>query len=135
MELPDEPKLDLRSTGAGVDLLFYLLAASQRPHVFHVQDPLAFFRAHPSSISIEARREVALSYALTKCWYARTHEDGDLIPSILACHWLTEMWQSHRLISPTSAVRQYSGLTTATELSRRAVSAAATLARWSLSEP
>ena len=57
-EVSDSPA-DLTSTGAGVDLLFYLLTASQRPRVHHVSVPLAFFRAHPNSISIDGRGGLA----------------------------------------------------------------------------
>ena len=39
--------------GAGIDLLLYLFTAHQYPFVAHIPEPLAFFRAHQSSITIQ----------------------------------------------------------------------------------
>ena len=110
MELP-EPSLDLTTTGAGVDLLFFLLSASSRRLVGHVPEPLAFFRAHSGSITTsDGSGRVALSYALAKCWYAREHGKARLIPTILCLHWLAHMYRSRSIISPQRAVEDYQGL-------------------------
>ena len=122
MELPTDPPVDLSNTGAGVDLLLFLLAALDRPRVAHIPEPLAFFRAHPDSITIQGRGGlVALSYALTKAWFANQHGMPELAPKILARHWLRAMRDGHRLSSPTTAVRRYRRLTTAGELLAAAV--------------
>ena len=126
MELPTDPPLDLSTTGAGVDMLLFLLAALERPRVAHIPEPLAFFRAHPDSITIQGRGGlVALSYALTKAWFANEHGMPELVPGILARHWLGAMRDAHRLSSPVAAVRRYRGLTTAGELLTAAVRLAA----------
>lgn len=117
MELATTPAVDLSATGAGVDLMLLLLAASRRPLVAHIPEPLAFFRAHAGSISTDGRGgQVALQYALTKSWFAREHGWPELIPTILAWHWLGQMRASHRPMSPAAAVRQYRGLTSAADL-------------------
>jgi glycosyltransferase involved in cell wall biosynthesis len=112
MELPTSPTTDLTATGAGVDVLLFLLAASQRPRVAHISQPLAFFRAHKGSISVDGRSgQVALAYALAKCWFARSYGRPDLIPTILAWHWLGRMRESHRFVSPAAAAKSYPDLT------------------------
>jgi glycosyltransferase involved in cell wall biosynthesis len=127
LELPDPP-LDLTSRGAGTDLLFFLLAAAARPSVAHVAEPLAFFREHPGSISTEGRTgRVPLDYALTKVWFARGHGRADLVPTIMAWHWLGRMRATRRVISPMSAAREYDGLVSAGRLTGAAVGAVASL--------
>jgi glycosyltransferase involved in cell wall biosynthesis len=117
MELPLSPIVDLSATGAGTDLLFYLRSAARRPLVAHVAEPLAFFRAHPGSISSQGRSgAVALQYALTRSWFAREYGRSDLIPTILAWHWLGQMRAEGRPVSAASAVRRYHGLTDTTTL-------------------
>ncbi len=106
-EVPDPPA-DLTSTGAGVDILFYLLTASQRPRVHHVSVPLAFFRAHPNSISIDGRGGlVDRHYAAAKIWFARSHGFQDLVPTVVAWHWLATMRASRRFLTPASAEARY----------------------------
>jgi glycosyltransferase involved in cell wall biosynthesis len=108
MELPTEPKTDLTATGAGVDLLLYLLTALRYPRVACLSEPLAFFRAHAGSISVDGRGgQVALDYALTKSWYARTNGYRELAGVIVARHWLHELRTSRRFVSPTAAARRY----------------------------
>jgi glycosyltransferase involved in cell wall biosynthesis len=116
-ELPTDPPIDLTATGAGVDLLLYLLTASQRPRVAHVPEALAFFRAHGGSISMNGRDgQVALGYAVAKGWFARSSGRRDLAPAILARHWLREMSNSRRIRNPTDAARRYGRLVTPKEL-------------------
>lgn len=129
MELP-EPRLDLSDTGAGADVLLLLQTAATRPKVAHIAEPLAFFRAHAGSISTEGRAgRVALQYALAKSWFARTHGWADVIPTILAWHWLGELRARHRLLTPQAAVRQYRGLTTPGSLVRASFGVVVSAAR------
>lgn len=129
MELPTSPKVDLTATGAGVDVLLYLLAAFERPQVAHISEPLAFFRAHAGSISVEGRGgQVALGYALAKCWFARKYGRPDLVHTILAWHWLGQMRASRRLVSPDAAARQYRRLTSGSQLLVAALRILGTLA-------
>lgn len=123
-----EPKTDLTLTGAGVDLMFYLLTARQRPDVVHISEPLAFFRSHPGSISTEGRAgEVDRHYALAKSWFAKDYGRPDLIPTILAWHWLARMRDSGRAMSPRAAVQRYGGLTNQVRLVSAAMRIAASL--------
>lgn len=106
--LPTEPTTDLRATGAGVDLLLFLLTALRYPRVACLPAPLAFFRAHPGSISIDGRAgQVALDYALTRSWFAQTLGEPGLVRAILARHWLHEMIVSRRFVSPRAAAKRY----------------------------
>jgi glycosyltransferase involved in cell wall biosynthesis len=133
MELGTTPRLDLSATGAGVDLMLFLLAASHRPLVAHIREPLAFFRAHTGSISTGGRGgQVALEYALTKSWFAREYGWPELIPTILAWHWLGQMRAWRRPVSPGAAVKQYRGFVSGTELLVAGTRLVATLAAASL---
>jgi Glycosyltransferases involved in cell wall biogenesis len=117
MELPTEPASDLTATGAGVDVLLYLLTALRYPRVACLSEPLAFFRAHAGSITVDGRGgQVALSYALAESWFARTNGYRDLGRVILARHWLHEMRTSRRLVRPTVAARRYRHMVGAAEL-------------------
>lgn len=122
MELPTNPKTDLTSTGAGVDLLLYLLTALRYSRVACISEPLAFFRAHPGSITVDGRNgQVALSYALTESWFARTNGNRSLARAILARHWLAEMRTCRRIISPMTAARRYRQMVRTPELVGAAV--------------
>jgi glycosyltransferase involved in cell wall biosynthesis len=130
MELPTSPMTDLTATGAGVDLLLLLLAAWQRTRVAHISQPLAFFRAHKGSISVDGRSgQVALGYALAKCWFARAYGRPDLVHTILAWHWLGLMRESHRFVSPAAAAKRYGDLTRPTPLLLAAIHLLGTLAQ------
>lgn len=108
MELPTKPTTDLTGTGAGVDLLLYLLTAVRYPRVACLSEPLAFFRAHAGSISVDGRGgQVALDYALTRSWFAQTHGHKEFARGILARHWLREMRGSRRLTTPAAAATRY----------------------------
>lgn len=121
-ELSMTPSIDLSATGAGVDLMFFLITASRRPRVAHVAAPLVFFRDHPGSISTGGRRDqVALQYALTRSWFAQEQGRSGLISTILAWHWLGRMRASRRLISPGTAARDYRGLTRPSDLPLAAI--------------
>jgi hypothetical protein len=131
MELP-EPRVDLSDTGAGADVLLLLQTAALRPKVAHIAEPLAFFRAHAGSISTDGRAgRVALQYALAKSWFARTHGRADLVPTVLAWHWLGELRARRKWLAPRAAVRQYHGLTTAGSLVRASFGVVASAARLS----
>ena len=121
-ELPTEPKTDLTTTGAGTDLLLYLLTALRYAHVACVSEPLAFFRAHPGSLTIDGRQGIiALNYALTMGWFAVASGHRGLARATLARHWLREMRTSHRFRSPSVAAERYRHLVGSWELMRAAV--------------
>ncbi len=117
MELPTEPATDLTATGAGVDLLLFLLTALRYPRVACLSEPLAFFRAHSGSLTVEGRSgQVALGYALAKTWFARTNGYRDLGRVILAGHLLHEIRTSRRFVTPAAAAKRYRHMVGAGEL-------------------
>ncbi|MHB8458931.1 MAG: glycosyltransferase family 2 protein [Candidatus Limnocylindrales bacterium] len=121
MEIPTEPKTDLTSTGAGVDVFFFLLTALRYPWVACLSEPLAFLRVHGGSISVDGRGgQVALDYAVAKSWFARTYGYGALAGRILAYHWLSEMRTFRRFVSPRVATRRYRRMASPWELSTAA---------------
>lgn len=108
LELPTEPPVDLTLTGAGIDQLLFLRAALRYPYVACISEPLAFFRAHAGSLTIDGRGgQVALGYALASNWFAQSIGDRDLSRTILARHWLREMRRSRRWFNPATAVARY----------------------------
>ena len=117
MELPTNPKVDMTATGAGTDLLLYLLTASRRPRIAYVSEPLAFFRSHEGSISTDGRGgRVAMSYALAKCWFAGMYGRPELVDTILAWDWLGRMRETRRWLSPFAAAERYRHLTSGLRL-------------------
>ena len=117
MTLPTEPEADLTGTGAGVDLLLFLLTALRYPTIACVADALAFFRAHGGSMTVQGRGgRVALDYALARSWFARTNGHRDLARVVLVEHWLYEMRRSRRFISPGAAATRYRHIVSAGEL-------------------
>lgn len=75
--LPYVPRTDMergKSTGAGEDLLLFLLTSLDYPRYAHVAEPLADFLAHPGSITIGASLagkidKLANDYAAAKAYY------------------------------------------------------------------
>lgn len=108
MELPTEPVIDLTATGAGVDMLLYVLTALRYPLVACLAEPLAFFRAHAGSITVDGRGgQVALDYAQAQSWFARTNGFDGRVGVIAARLWLLEMRTYRRFMSPMAAARRY----------------------------
>jgi hypothetical protein len=111
--LPTEPVTDLAWTGAGTDLMFFLSTATRYPMVACIEEPLAFFRAHPGSLSVHGRGGlIALHYALTKAWFARGRGQTGIAARVLARHWLRDMAARRRIVTPSAAVERYVGLVT-----------------------
>jgi len=133
-ELPTSPATDLTDTGAGVDMMFFLSAAAERPWVVHLAEALAFFRAHDGSISTQGRAgKVALHYALAKSWFALSYGRADLVPTVLAWHWLDVMRSSRRVVSPIDAAGRYGSLTSPLRLTAAAFAVLARVLRNRLS--
>lgn len=108
MELPTEPATDLTATGAGVDVLLYLMTALRYPLVACLSEPLAFFRAHAGSITVDGRGgQVALGYAQAQSWFARANGYDGRVGVIAARLWLLEMRTHRRFVSPMAAARRY----------------------------
>jgi glycosyltransferase involved in cell wall biosynthesis len=54
---------------SGTDLLLYLLTADDYPFVVALPEPLAFFRAHPDSVSIAEPAQVQAGYLAARMWF------------------------------------------------------------------
>lgn len=117
MELPTKPPVDLTRTGAGIDLLFFLNPALRYPSIACIPEPIAFFRSHPGSLTVDDRGGlVSLGYALVERWFAQAHGYGDICRPVLVRHWLHEMRTRRRFINPATQARQYGYLMTAPQL-------------------
>lgn len=104
MDLPTVPPFDLTDTGAGTDLLLFVLTAERYPAIVAFDEPLAFFRAHPGSLTVHGRSgRVDRSYAVTRSWAAKQRGMGPMSRDILARQWLREMRLSRRLQNPMTA--------------------------------
>lgn len=124
-ELPTDPATDLTTTGAGTDVLLFLLTALRYPRVACLAEPLAFFRAHPGSITVDGRAgEVELSYARTKNWFASTYGYGHLTRPALAKQWFRDMRAKRRWIRPAAMAARYRHPVSAGELLKAAAAAA-----------
>ncbi len=114
--LPTSPPFDLRRTGAGTDLLLYALTAQRYRSVVAIPEVLAFFRAHPGSISIDGRAGlVNRSYAVTRAYLAKRGGLRDLRRRTIARQWLIDIRDADRRW-PITAVPRYGSLATAPEL-------------------
>lgn len=115
--LATKPPTDLAWTGAGTDLLFYLRTAVRYPFVAAIGDPLAFFRAHPGSISVDGRGGVVrLHYAMSRAWFSRERGDARASRMALARDWLADMRSRRSFVAPWTAARRYAGLISAAGL-------------------
>lgn len=122
-ELPTGEGFDLTDTGAGTDRLIYLLTALRYPRIANIGEPLAFFRAHAGSISVDGRGgRVSLGYAMAESWFALAIGRPDLAQVRLARHWLSQMRAVRRIIRPAVAVATYENLISSRELVRAAAS-------------
>lgn len=111
-ELPTDPPVDLSWTGAGTDLLLYLLTARRYPYVASISEPLSFFRFHAGSITVDGRGgQVARHYALATSWFARTSlHDRRRANLILTRDWIHQMRSGGRYLSAGRMVTEYHGL-------------------------
>lgn len=129
--LPTSPPFDLSTNGAGTDLLMYLLAAAARPRVAHISEPLAFFRAHPGSITVGGQGgRVALGYAVTRAWFAASWGRRDISARLLARQYLADMRRAKRPIAVRSTLDRYANLVSAPSL---IAAVAPELVRWGTS--
>lgn len=89
---------DFERHGAGPDLLIFLLTAKQYKKVGYVNEPLAFFRAHVTSISESAVRPYLLScYRQAKLWFAEEYLSNKIIKLLLSREWHNECKEAARI--------------------------------------
>jgi len=107
-ELPLSPSWDLSAHGAGSDWLMYFLTALDYRYFATVPEPLAFFRVHSGSTTINGLGgEVAASYEATRIWFALQHERRRLAEKLLIKWWLAGMRRTRRPVSPGAVVARF----------------------------
>ena len=97
------------ATGAGLDQLTLLLTALRYPWVSYIHEPLAFFRSHPSSITIDgAGGLVRDCYLRAAGWFADHHTRGFRRMAILSMVWWRAARKPGHWQRPRPILRQYS---------------------------
>ena len=62
-QIPNSENLDFKRFGAGNDLLFFLITATKYEHVKTLNEIAAYFRTHPSSLTISNKLHLYYGYA------------------------------------------------------------------------
>ncbi len=104
-EIPSPSIHDFAEHGAGPDLLLYLLTARNYPQVAHVPEPLAFFRSHLGSITINrGQKYIEHRYQQACLWFAKEHLDEATLRRLCTRIWLKALKQHWGWISPQRAL-------------------------------
>ena len=93
---------DFMSTGAGSDLLFFLLTAVEFENVYFVTEPTSFFRVHSGAFTIGDRALlVQKCYTASKLFFYSRYLDrlGVDVSSILMFDWIRYQVKTRRSIS------------------------------------
>nr|WP_315473970.1 glycosyltransferase family 2 protein [uncultured Rhodoferax sp.] len=100
---------DFYEHGAGPDMLLYLLIASQYRLAAYVIEPLAFFRVHAGSISMEGAHTIMHSrYFQAKIWFANEFYGQSVILKRVLCKaWLDKSLTEHRWFRFDAIVKCY----------------------------
>ncbi len=106
-EIPSPTLSGFSATGAGVDLLIYLLTAARYPYVAHYLAPLAFFREHRLSISTEKRELVRAQVNQARIWFCRNHMPSGFYRAVLVLTWLVELRRSRSWLPPHELLARY----------------------------
>jgi glycosyltransferase involved in cell wall biosynthesis len=108
IEIPSPSIHDFPDHGAGPDLLLYLLTAGSYPTVAHVPEPLAFFRSHPSSITVSRGSEyIWRRYQQARIWFAKEHLDQTSLQQLCTLTWLKVCKQRRSWVSPQQALHPF----------------------------
>ncbi len=106
--IPSPSISDFESHGAGPDVLIYLLTAVRYRKIAHIQEPLAFFRAHGGSLSLSDRRQHLLRcYRQAKIWFALQYADERATRAVCAREWKRECREEGEWRSPRAVLGQY----------------------------
>lgn len=101
-ELPGVRASDFTQTGAGIDLLCFLLTAQRYPEIAHIAEPLTQFREHPGSISSSRAGLVRAQYLEARIWFCRQHAPEHLAEMLAEAWWVHQLgrgrWQSFRAL-------------------------------------
>lgn len=89
---------EFTQTGAGIDLLCFLLTAQRYPRIAHIAEPLTQFREHPGSISSSRAGLVRAQYLEARIWFCKQHAPEHLSELLAEAWWVHELgcgrWQS-----------------------------------------
>ena len=100
---------DFYEHGAGPDMLLYLLVAKKYRLAAYVCEPLAFFRVHAGSISMEGANTIMHSrYFQAKIWFANeSYGHSTILNRILCKAWLDKIVTGRRWVHFDSIVKCY----------------------------
>lgn len=112
MDVPSPSLTGFSRTGAGIDLLIYLLTAAQYPRLAHVPEPLAYFRDHPASITISQLPTVHRQYTQARIWFAERHAPGEILRGLLLRAWWHEVDAEQRWQPFAATAARYSATET-----------------------
>jgi glycosyltransferase involved in cell wall biosynthesis len=106
--IPSPTMNDFLNHGAGIDLLLYLLTARSYAKVAYVDEPLVFFRSHPSSISIANQSsQINDSYTQTRIWFAQEYGNTTMAERCITWYWLGECRRRRTWVNPAEFVRKF----------------------------
>lgn len=101
--------IDFAAHGAGPDLLVYLLTASKYKYVAFSEKPQIFFRAHPTSITIESNKNYLLNaYRQARIWFAEEYLDQRSRQHVYAVEWRRYCKREREWSWPSSVLKKFS---------------------------
>lgn len=73
--IPNTDNIDFNRTGAGPDVLTFLLSSRKYPHIFVLSEHLALFRSHEGSITVTENKAAGLKlhYDWAKYYFVKNH--------------------------------------------------------------
>ena len=98
-EIPSPTLSGFKDTGAGPDVLCYLLTASDYPKIAHLPEPLCLFRAHDGSITIASDGKLLDNYWQARLWFAETRTDKTLFARTRVRAWVSLCRHAGRYLS------------------------------------
>lgn len=106
-EVPSPTLSGFWRTGAGPDLLCYLLTARDYPKVAHLLDPLSFFRDHSGSISVSSEGRLVEPYWQARLWFAENFTDANLYAQVRVGAWFALCRKQNRLLPYPDALKPF----------------------------
>ncbi|MBX2905716.1 MAG: glycosyltransferase family 2 protein [Taibaiella sp.] len=87
--IPNADGIDFNRTGAGPDVLTFLITSAKYPYIKVLPDHLALFRSHPSSITVMENKSAGLKlhYDWAKYHFVKNYLPGYL-PKLKAITWI-----------------------------------------------
>lgn len=106
-EIPSPSLSGFWRTGAGTDLLCYLLTAKDYPKVAHLSEPLCFFRDHAGSISVGSDGGLLENYWQARLWFAENHTESVLFAKTRVHAWAAVCRRAGRLLPYGAVLSQF----------------------------